>query len=68
MGWGWGEHQTRCGWEIGETIHFSLLNVCNRLFHLFSFHFSLKMSFVLVWFVVFFYWSCDSVSNSEHGH
>lgn len=34
----------------------------------FRFIFSLKMSFVLVWFVVFFYWSCDSVSNSKHGH
>lgn len=30
--------------------------------------FSLKMSFVLVWFVMSFYWSCDSISNSKHGH
>ena len=69
VGWGWGELQTRCGWKIGETTHFSLLNVCNRLFHVFSFHFFLKKCHLFLFgLLYFFYWSCDSVSNSKHGH
>lgn len=56
---GGGEHQTRCGWEVGETIQFSLLGVCNRLLKLLLFHFSFKnvicsclVCFILIFFLI----------------
>lgn len=60
------------GWEVGEMVWFSLLDVCNSqtLLQLLYFIFPFKMLSLLVCFVLFlfFSWSSDSISSSKHGH